>query len=635
MAITADAQQLTVPLEKIHVPGNVRSLDVEHVQALAGSIRLQGVLVPVVVTPAAADVAEGGWEFELAAGFHRVAAAAQLGLTEVPVVVRLGETVDSDRAIENIARKNLRADDEARAVKAMLDRGFSEDGAAQALGWPRQRVTARMKLLELPDRARELVGAGVIALSTVDELRTIGQISPPLLEVLIDYVDGAQDDWPARQLSSDPGRVLGEALRHTNRKVFAAYLNQIGSRELEQLRLGKTTTTLLAEAETLHKQFDRYAYGPPTIRFAEQDVDEARAAGVLIELERSQPIIVDRALYRELAKGAVKRTTEQLRAKAAAAKSEKRSIRAKTGAPADPIAEARREHGRQLRELADQAHGANLDLGGNLLTGLASVDPASMDVARLFTFGLLGGDYDGSPYTSSGDRVAELAMRGIRLVIDEFRTDVTKTRKDGSRGRLRIDYGDPRQPRERDQMAVEVPGRRPLRRRLVWPRDRGPGRRAVRLPARAPLDPAARRAALALPQGPRPQSTDQARRPAPAGHAQAAREGDREGTQRLRARPRGRQRRASCRGRARGTERSRERRGLRRRARPRRRACGGRGRRRSHRSGWCRRTGRAGVLGRRPGVVERRSRHAGRDQDPGSLRGPSPRRPVHASGSQR
>ena len=84
----------------------------------------------------------------------------------------------------------------------MLDRGFSEDGAAQALGWPRQRVTTRVKLLELPDRARELVGAGVIALSTVDELRTIGQISPPLLELLIDYVDGAQDSWPARELSS-------------------------------------------------------------------------------------------------------------------------------------------------------------------------------------------------------------------------------------------------------------------------------------------------------------------------------------------------------------------------------------------------------------------------------------------------
>ncbi len=31
-------------------------------------------------------------------------------------------------------------------------------------------------------------------------------------------------------------------------------------------------------------------------------------------------------------------------------------------------------------------------------------------------------------------------------MIDELRTDVTKTRKDGTRGRLRIDYGDHRNP---------------------------------------------------------------------------------------------------------------------------------------------------------------------------------------------
>jgi hypothetical protein len=37
-------------------------------------------------------------------------------------------------------------------------------------------------------------------------------------------------------------------------------------------------------------------------------------------------------------------------------------------------------------------------------------------------------------------------MSGIRLVIDEFRADVTKTRKDGSKGKLRIDYGDSHQP---------------------------------------------------------------------------------------------------------------------------------------------------------------------------------------------
>ena len=80
------------------------------------------------------------------------------------------------------------------------------------------------------------------------------------------------------------------------------------------------------------------------------------------------------------------------------------------------------------------------------MNGLATVDPADMAVARFFVFAVLGADYDQSPYTQTGDRVAELAARGVRLVIEEFRTDVTKTRKDGSRGALRIDYGDPRKP---------------------------------------------------------------------------------------------------------------------------------------------------------------------------------------------
>lgn len=63
-----------------------------------------------------------------------------------------------------------------------------------------------------------------------------------------------------------------------------------------------------------------------------------------------------------------------------------------------------------------------------------------------FRFALLGADYNGSPYSQIGERVARLAVTGIRLVVDDFRTDVTKTRKDGSRGKLRIDYGDPHDP---------------------------------------------------------------------------------------------------------------------------------------------------------------------------------------------
>lgn len=67
----------------------------------------------------------------------------------------------------------------------MLADGLSEDGAAQALGWPKARVTARMRLLELPEAAQQMVDAGEIALSCVDQLLAIDHVSPALLNALI------------------------------------------------------------------------------------------------------------------------------------------------------------------------------------------------------------------------------------------------------------------------------------------------------------------------------------------------------------------------------------------------------------------------------------------------------------------
>ena len=89
------------------------------------------------------------------------------------------------------------------------------------------------------------------------------------------------------QLSSEPGRVLAEALRHTDTQSVRRLSEPDRPAGARAAAAREEDHELLAEAEKLHKQLDRYAYGPPTIRFAEQDVDEARAAGVLIELERS------------------------------------------------------------------------------------------------------------------------------------------------------------------------------------------------------------------------------------------------------------------------------------------------------------------------------------------------------------
>jgi hypothetical protein len=66
-------------------------------------------------------------------------------------------------------------------------------------------------------------------------------------------------------------------------------------------------------------------------------------------------------------------------------------------------------------------------------------------VSRFLVYSLLGPNY-ASGYGQAGERIHHLAVAGIRLVIEQFRTDVIKTLKDGSRGKLRIDYGDAKQP---------------------------------------------------------------------------------------------------------------------------------------------------------------------------------------------
>ena len=304
-------------------------------------------------------------------------------------------------------------------MRAMLDRGLTVDGAAQALGWPKARVTARVKLLELPEQAQQMIGDGRLALSSVEQLRAIGAVSPELLDALVAYL-GDGNEWAAERLTREPGWVLDSALREGKSKVFAAHLGgRVNSHEIAELRLGNKAEAAYERAGELTRALDRYAYHVD-IRFDDSDVDQARAAGVVIEFERSAPIIVDRSLYRELVKAAITRTVAELETKVAARQEERKASRksqSNGGASADPAAEGEREHRSRMRELSDQAHGANLDVGAGLLTGLSTVDPADVTVARFFVYSLLAEDYDDSPYTHQGERVARLAVSGIRLVI--------------------------------------------------------------------------------------------------------------------------------------------------------------------------------------------------------------------------
>lgn len=334
-----------------------------HVSVLAASIALRGLIVPLVVRP-------DGERFELVAGFHRFAACQRIELPAVPVIVRARRGVTADRAAENVVRKPLTPLEEAHAVQAMLEDGYTLDGTATVLGWARQRVSARAKILELPTEAQRLIGSGNLPVTGIDALLAIAAVSSGLCHCVVEVIASAAREGGelGARFARDPGWVIDHAIDVSDGTVWAAHLGSVHGGQLAELKLGKKTDTLFGEAETLHSGLDRYAYGPPRIDFTEGDVDQARAAGVLLELTRT-PLILDRRLYRELAKTAVARTVETLRARTADQAEERAEARRENRRPIErsPLEQLEADHRAHAREFAARAHGVNLDLGAGLL----------------------------------------------------------------------------------------------------------------------------------------------------------------------------------------------------------------------------------------------------------------------------
>jgi ParB/RepB/Spo0J family partition protein len=429
-----------IALEAIETGANVRELDAEHVAALARSMALRGLIVPVDVH------ALDGERYALDAGEHRLAAARELGWPTIAAVVTdHAEGASGDQGAENVLRKTLTPLEEARAVERMLADGYSVDGAASVLGWHKRRVTARARILELPEVAQTLVGTGEIPVAGIDALLEIQAVSPKLAALLAEVIaEAAEQGNPlGAQLARDPGWLVRQALSCRPGELFAELAGSVvDEEEIAALKLGKKTTALYDEARTLHGQLDRYAYGPPRIRIEEAEVDQARAAGVLLELGRTQ-VVLDRGIYRELVKAAIARTLEDMRARAQARESERRDRKTSSSAARErsPREHATAESRAQEREFARRAHSVNLDLGAALLDQLATVDPESMDVARFYCYGLLGPET--AHYLGTGDHVARtIAANGIRLVLDEHRTTTTPTLKSGQPGKTKVTYGE-------------------------------------------------------------------------------------------------------------------------------------------------------------------------------------------------
>ncbi|MDQ3890448.1 MAG: ParB/RepB/Spo0J family partition protein [Actinomycetota bacterium] len=134
-----------------------RRIDEETLAGLAASVRTQGIVQPLLVRP------DGGGGYELIAGERRWRAARAAGLATVPALVRESGERDSllFALVENAAREDLSAIEEARAYAALMDEfGLSLADVAERVGRSKPSVSNRLRLLELPDEVLDLVERG-------------------------------------------------------------------------------------------------------------------------------------------------------------------------------------------------------------------------------------------------------------------------------------------------------------------------------------------------------------------------------------------------------------------------------------------------------------------------------------------
>jgi len=144
-----------------------QDFDEIHLRDLADSIKQYGVLQPLIVSRLEVEK-EGGegllTEYELIAGERRLRAAKLAGVSQVPAIIRTGDTeiMKLELAIiENLQREDLNTVDKARAFQRLVvEFKFTHGEIARKIGKSRESISNTLRVLALPEEMLEAISQG-------------------------------------------------------------------------------------------------------------------------------------------------------------------------------------------------------------------------------------------------------------------------------------------------------------------------------------------------------------------------------------------------------------------------------------------------------------------------------------------
>ena len=148
---------------------------------LMASIAEKGIIEPLIVR-------QRGSRYQIVAGERRYQASVQVGLRELPVVIR---DVDDNEIVEvalveNIQRKDLSAFEEAEALQVLAERcGYTHEDLARRMGKSRTSVTESLSLAQMPTEVRNLCRLADISSKSL-LLQIVRQQDPQKMVALIE-----------------------------------------------------------------------------------------------------------------------------------------------------------------------------------------------------------------------------------------------------------------------------------------------------------------------------------------------------------------------------------------------------------------------------------------------------------------
>src|SRR5262245_48086184 len=170
-----------IPIDLIDPnPGQPRQV-MGDLSELMASVAEKGIIEPLIVRPRAG-------RYQIIAGERRYHAAVQVGLREVPVVIREAEDgeVMELALVENLQRKDLTAFEEAEALQQLAHRcGYTHEDMARKLGKSRTAITESLSLNNMPEEVRNVCRlADITAKSTL--LQIVRQSDPAKMLALVE-----------------------------------------------------------------------------------------------------------------------------------------------------------------------------------------------------------------------------------------------------------------------------------------------------------------------------------------------------------------------------------------------------------------------------------------------------------------